>query len=418
MGQKLAEDLQQESNARHGRKRQTGMKTALVIGAGPAGLMAAEVLAAHGVAVTLCDAKPSFGRKFLMAGKSGLNLTKDEPFDVLKDHYFEASEALSPMLEAFDASAVQDWARGLGQPLFTGSTGRVFPEAMKASPLLRAWLARLDERGVRRFTRYRWRGWDGSAALFDTPEGQRALDADATILALGGASWARLGSDGAWRDTLATSGAEVAPFAPSNAALSVKWTHHMEPFLGTALKSVTWTAGTQVSRGEAIVSARGLEGGGLYALTPSLRSGYGLTVDLMPDVPQAKLEGALAAKSNKLRLAHWLKNTLRLPPVKVALYFEMRAGRLPQRADWARSVKELSVPHAGLRPIDEAISTAGGIRLESLTPDLMLKTRAGVFCAGEMLDWEAPTGGYLITACLATGRWAALGALRYLAKAA
>lgn len=394
------------------------MKTALVIGAGPAGLMAADVLAEGGVSVTLFDAKPSFGRKFLMAGKSGLNLTKDEPLSALQSHYVDSQEDLAPILAAFDAGSVQDWARGLGQPLFTGSTGRVFPKVMKASPLLRAWLERLDTLGVERLTRHRWLGWDDGMALFETPEGRTSCAAGATVLALGGASWARLGSDGAWRDILRDVGVAVAPFSPSNAALCVNWSDHMIPHFGAALKSLAWTAGDLTSRGEAILSARGLEGGGLYALTPALRAGAELTVDLVPDLSRDKLETELARKPAKLRLSHWLKNTLRLSPVKTALFFEMCAGRLPRRDAWVHTVKNLKIETAGLRPMDEAISTAGGVTFESLTPDLMLKARPGVFCAGEMLDWDAPTGGYLITACLATGRWAAQGALRYLAKAA
>lgn len=391
------------------------MTTALVVGAGPAGLMAAEVMASHGLAVTICDAKPSFGRKFLMAGKSGLNLTKDEPFNTLKQHYFEASDVLAPMLAEFEAQAVQDWARGLGQTLFTGTTGRVFPTVMKASPLLRAWLARLDDLNVRRLTRHRWLGWDGSAVIFETPEGRSTINADVTVLALGGRSWSKLGSDGAWCDAFATAGVALAPFAPANAALAVDWSSYMEPHFGAALKSVAWRAGDIKSRGEAILSARGLEGGGLYTLTPALRAGKSLTLDLAPDVRRDQLETALLRKPQKLRLTHWLKNTLRLSPVKSSLFFEMHGGQLPDRADWARSVKSLPVAHVGLRPMDEAISTAGGVCFDALTPDLMLKARPGVFCAGEMLDWEAPTGGYLITACLATGRWAGQGALRYLA---
>lgn len=391
------------------------MTNALVIGAGPTGLMAADTMANAGVRVVLCDAKPSFGRKFLMAGKSGLNLTKDEPLDEMVQQYSEASDALSPMLQDFDAEAVQEWAQNLGQEIFTGSTGRVFPKAMKASPLLRAWLARLDELGVERHVRWRWTGWQDGAARFETPEGESVIHADATVLALGGASWARLGSDGRWADLLAS---DVVPFAPSNAALEVAWSHHMNSHLGAALKSVAWRAGEMSSRGEATISARGLEGGGLYGLTPALRQGAPLFVDLAPDLSAEKLQKALDRKSPKLRLSHWLRNTLRLPPAKVALFFEMTAGSQVKRENWIDQLKNLKVQYAGLRPIDEAISTAGGVQFDALTPDLMLKSRPGVFCAGEMIDWEAPTGGYLITACLATGRWAGAAAVRYLSEAA
>jgi uncharacterized flavoprotein (TIGR03862 family) len=376
--------------------------------------MAADVLASNGIEVTLCDAKPSFGRKFLMAGKSGLNLTKDEPFELFIRHYFEASGHLGPMIAEFDAPRVMAWAKGLGQDVFTGSSGRVFPRTMKASPLLRAWLARLDGLGVRRLTRHKWVGWDRDAAVFDTVEGQVRLPSDVTVLALGGASWARLGSDGAWVDTVRQAGGKTRPFSPSNAGVAVDWSAHMRPFFGAAIKAVAWRAGAWQSRGEATLSANGLEGGGVYALTPALRAGAPLVVDLIPDVTVEKATRTLAAKPAGLRLSHWLKNTLRLSPVKTALFFEAVAGSPPQRDAWVQTIKNLTLNDIGLRPMDEAISTAGGVTFESLSPDLMLRARPGVFCAGEMLDWEAPTGGYLLTACFATGKRAGEGALRYL----
>jgi len=394
------------------------MAQALVIGAGPAGLMAAEELARAGHAVLVAEAKPSVARKFLMAGKSGLNLTKDEPFETLLPAYGQAADWLRPMLADFDAGIVQDWARGLGQELFTGSTGRVFPRAKKASPLLRAWLERLDGMGVVIRTRWRWLGWDGAAAVFDTPDGGQGVAAGATVLALGGASWARLGSDGAWAPVLAEKGVPLAPFAPSNAALAMGWSPHMAPHFGRALKSVRWMAGDLISRGEAVISKKGLEGGGLYPLTPALRAGLPLHVDLVPDLSHEGLRRRLAAASAKTTLSRWLKNGLRLPPQKVALFYEMTKGEPVTRADWVGLLKALPVRHAGLRPMDEAISTAGGVMRSGLTDGLMLKALPGVFCAGEMLDWEAPTGGYLLTGCFATGRWAGRSAADWLSAQA
>ena len=388
---------------------------AVVIGGGPAGLMAAEELARAGYRVLVAEAKPSLARKLLMAGKSGLNLTKNEPFDDLITQYGGARAWLAPMLRAFDAEAVQDWARGLGRDLFTGSTGRVFPREMKASPLLRAWLARLEELGVARRTRWRWTGWEGNCLSFETPEGMVRLRAGATVLALGGASWARLGSDGTWAAILAARGVALAPFQPSNAALSVEWSSHMAPHFGEPIKSVAWRAGAYQGRGEATLSVRGLEGGGIYPLTPALREGHPLVVDLLPDLSEADLAARLAKPRGKQSWASHLRRATKLSTVKLALLQEF--GRpLPQEAKpLAQLIKSLPVRHAGLCPLDEAISTAGGVRRDAMDEGLMLTALPGTFCAGEMLDWEAPTGGYLLTACLATGRWAGQAAARYLA---
>ncbi|SDJ01641.1 TIGR03862 family flavoprotein [Lutimaribacter saemankumensis] len=385
------------------------MTDALVIGAGPAGLMAAEALARAGRKVTIAEAMPSPARKFLMAGKSGLNLTKDEPFDTFLAAYGKAAPLLEPMIAAFGPAEVQAWASGLGQALFTGSTGRVFPTAIKASPLLRAWMARLGDLGVTLQRRWRWTGWDGDAVTFDTPEGPRAVTPAVTVLACGGASWARLGSDGAWAGW--TPG--TVPFQPSNAAIAVPWTDHMTAHFGAPLKSVEWRAGTLASRGEAVISARGLEGGGLYSLTPALREGAPLSVDLVPDLSLEKLSARLP-KTAKKGVSHWLKNGLKLPPAKIALFFEMTkgAGPLPQ-TEWVQNVKSLPIRNATLRPMDEAISTAGGLSFDALDEGLMLRGRPGTFAAGEMLDWEAPTGGYLLTACFATGLWAGKHAAQY-----
>ncbi|MEX5728082.1 putative flavoprotein (TIGR03862 family) [Rhodovulum iodosum] len=384
---------------------------ALVIGAGPAGLMAAEALARAGLSVLLAEAKPSPGRKLLMAGKSGLNLTKDEPAETFLAQYEEAAGPLAPMLRAFGPAEVAAWAEGLGQPVFTGSSGRVFPRAMKASPLLRAWLARLDAAGVRLETRWRWAGWRGESAVFQTSSGPVSVLADVTVLALGGASWARLGSDGAWADTLRAEGAAVAPFRPANVGLRVEWSSHMARQFGQPVKGVALCAGGRQVRGEFVVSRRGLEGGAIYALSRPLREGAPLIVDLMPNRTEAEIAERLARPRGKASLTAHLRKTLRLQGPRLALLYEC-ARPLPQGAALAARIKALAVPHGGPRPLDEAISTAGGVDWAGLDAGLMLTARPGVFCAGEMLDWEAPTGGYLLTACLATGRWAGQAAAR------
>lgn len=394
------------------------MSHALVIGAGPAGLMAAQELAAAGMQVTVCDAKPSVGRKFLMAGKSGLNLAKDEPLDLLLPHYFDAAGSLRPILQAFDADAVQDWARGLGQEIFTGSTGRVFPRAMKASPLLRAWLRRLGQAGVTLRPNMRWRGWQDGKTVFDGPQGPEIIRTDVTVLALGGASWARLGSDGAWVDMLTARGVGLAPFAPANVGLQIGWSAHMAQHVGKALKGVRFVAGPMTSRGEAVISRTGLEGGGIYEVSRAIRLHHRPVVDLMPDLSLEQVATRLARPRGKASLSTHMRKVLKLEPLKIALAQEL-ARPLPQDpAVLAQVLKNLRLHHQGLCPMDQAISVAGGVQFDALTADLMLKRVPGVFCAGEMLDWEAPTGGYLITACLATGRWAGRAAAAYAAAAA
>ena len=382
------------------------MTSALVIGGGPAGLMAADEMAARGLSVVLVEAKPTVARKFLMAGKSGLNLTKDEPFERFLDAYEEAAAALRPMLKAFGPEEVRAWAEGLGQEMFTGSSGRVFPRAMKASPLLRAWLGRLDGMGVDIRTRWRWVG-EADGFQFETPEGVQALRPDVTVLACGGASWARLGSDGAWAEWLEV---PVAPFQPANMGFLVEWSPHMAKHFGAPVKSVVLKAGEQQVRAEFVVSAQGLEGGGIYAVSRRMREGHGLTLDLLSDLSVDEVRKRLARPRGKASLANHLRKALKLDPVKQALLMEF--GR-PLPDDLAPLLKALPVRHAGPRPMDQAISTAGGIRLDALDEGLMLKDRPGVFAAGEMLDWEAPTGGYLLTACLATGRWAGQRAADY-----
>jgi uncharacterized flavoprotein (TIGR03862 family) len=338
-----------------------------------------------------------------MAGKSGLNLTKDESGAAFLSRY--DADWLGPIIAAFGPGEVVGWARGLGQELFTGSSGRVFPVTMKASPLLRAWLSRLATAGVEIRTRWRWAGFEGAGFAFDTPDGRQVLHPAVTVLALGGASWPRLGSDGAWVPWLAARGVAIAPFRPANMGLTVTWSDRMARHFGTPVKGAALVAGAERERGEFVISARGIEGGGIYAVSRAVREGAALTLDLAPDRSLAEVTGRLAKGPGSETLANWLRKALRLDPVKIALLQEW--GRpLPRDDRLARLVKALPVRHQGPRPIAEAISSAGGIARESLTGDLELRALPGVFAAGEMLDWEAPTGGYLLTACLATGCWA------------
>ena len=383
---------------------------ALVIGAGPAGLMAASRLAEAGVKVVIVDAKPSVGRKFLMAGKSGLNLTKDEPIDELLNVYGEAREWLAPMLRAFGPIAVRAWAEGLGQETFTGSSGRVFPKVMKTSPLWRNWMGVLATKDVEVRTRWRWTGWDGDALKFDTPDGQKVIEANATVLALGGASWARLCSDGAWAGWR---GEETAPFKPANMGFLREWSDFMKPHFGAPVKPVRLTVGEHSVKGEFVITARGIEGGAVYAISSELRDGGELLIDLMPDMGLKSVIAKLNRPRGKNSLSNHLRKTLGLKGVKAALLRE--AGPLPDTfTGLAKRIKALPLELNGPTPMDEAISTAGGVTQTALNDSLMLKSRSGVFCAGEMLDWEAPTGGYLITACLATGLHAGNSAVEYL----
>ncbi|EAQ03889.1 hypothetical protein OB2597_11616 [Pseudooceanicola batsensis HTCC2597] len=384
------------------------MATGVVIGGGPAGLMAAQEMSRAGLSVVLAEAKPSVGRKLLMAGKSGLNLTRDEAFDRFLGAYEEAAPHLRPMLERMGPETVRAWAEALGQDLFTGTTGRVFPRAMKASPLLRAWLGQLRGGGVEIRTRCRWTGWDGAGLTFDTPGGPTTLHPEVSVLALGGASWARLGSDGAWAEHF-----DIASFRPANIGIAVDWSDRMAPQFGLPLKAVALTAGGRSSRGECVITARGLEGAGIYALSRELRDHAPLSLDLTPDIPLDRLRHKLARRRRGDSLASHLRRTIRLDPAKRALLMEF--GR-PLPDDLAPLLKALPVRHHGALPLDQAISTAGGLPFRALDETLMLRDRPGTFAAGEMLDWEAPTGGYLLTACLATGLWAGRAAARYAAS--
>lgn len=386
------------------------MIDALVIGAGPAGLMAAEALAAAGRKVVIAEAKPSPARKFLMAGKSGLNITKAEPEDRFTAAYH--ADWLRPMLAEFGPDAVQDWCRALGQDVFTGSSGRVFPVAMKGSPLLRAWLARLGPAGVELRRGWRWEGFDGAAFAFRHAGGIESLRPKVTVLALGGASWSRLGSDGAWVPWLAAKGVEIAPFQAANMGFEMTWSSHMAPHFGRPVKGVALCLDSGLrERGEFVVSARGLEGGGIYALSRPLRDGARLTLDLFPDLTAE----TLAARLGKARGGDTLAARLRklgLAPVVVALVMEWLDRPLPALSELPALLKALPVPLGPPRPIDGAISVAGGLRQTALTADLELRALPGVFACGEMLDWEAPTGGYLLTGCLATGLWAGRAAAK------
>ncbi|MCO4823302.1 MAG: TIGR03862 family flavoprotein [Amylibacter sp.] len=388
------------------------MIDALVIGAGPAGLMATEMLADAGHSVVIADAKPSVGRKFLMAGKSGLNVTKSEDADAFLKAYNDASDWLKPSIEAFDNKEVITWSETLGQDTFVGSTRRVFPKTMKSSPLLRAWLLRLANKGVQFKTRWRWTGWSENTFTFETPDGPETITPKATVLALGGASWAKLGSDGAWTKLLAERGIETAPFEPSNMGVTVEWSNFMEPHFGKPLKNVAMSVGTVTRKGECVVSKSGLEGSLTYHFSSGFRAGELLHLDLLPDQNVETLQSKINAQSTKTSFANVLRKALKLDAAKSALVMEF--ARSTPRAALARAVKSLPIPYTGTAPIDLAISVAGGVRQADLTNDFMLKTAPGTFCAGEMLDWEAPTGGYLITACLATSRAAGVAAADYI----
>ncbi|TVT60708.1 MAG: TIGR03862 family flavoprotein [Azoarcus sp. PHD] len=413
-----------------------------VIGGGPAGLMAAEVLASHGIAVTVFDAMPSVGRKFLLAGRGGLNLTHSADSTHFLSQYGVRSAELAPMIDAFGPSALRDWAAALGIDTFVGSSGRVFPTEMKAAPLLRAWLARLRTNGVKFAVRHRWLGWgpspDASAQVlrFATPDGERSVSASAVVLALGGGSWAKLGSDGAWVATLRAQGIGVADLRPANCGFDVScgdgltpgWSaHFLERFGGAPVKSLaaqcTDPQGlTHTHSGECMISATGIEGGLIYALSAPLRDTLAaqgeatLHLDLAPGRSLARLSTDLSRPRGSRSLASHLQGQAGIKGVKAGLLREcLPAAVFADPAQLAAAIKALPLRLRAARPIDEAISTAGGVRFEDTAPGLMLKALPGVFCAGEMLDWEAPTGGYLLTACFASGRAAGQGTVDWLA---
>lgn len=381
----------------------------LIIGGGPAGLMAAEQLLGAMRRVVVVDAMPSMGRKLLMAGKSGLNLTKDEPQDAHITN-FTPDDWLEPMLRAFGPEQVQSWARGLGQDLFTGSTGRVFPKSMKASPLLRAWLARLAEQGVEFRNRWRWVGLQDGVFTFETPAGRHDVQPKRTVLALGGASWPRLGSTGQWVEILEPFGVNITPFQASNMGFARGWSAHMQPHFGKPIKPVRLTAGASIGRGEIVISARGIEGGGIYPLSPALRAGAPLQLDLLPDFTQNDVVAKLEKRRKGDSLSNHLRKAFRFDSTKIALLNECLHPLPDTPSELARLLKALHLSLDGPYPMTHAISTTGGIARDALSDGLELLALPGVFAAGEMLDWDAPTGGYLLTGCLASGRWAALAA--------
>jgi uncharacterized flavoprotein (TIGR03862 family) len=402
---------------------------AAVIGAGPAGLMAAEVLAQGGARVTVYDAMPSAGRKFLMAGRGGLNLTHSEPLPQFLAHYREAMPHLKAAIEAFSPEALREWSEVLGQPTFVGSSGRVFPKAFKASPLLRAWLRRLDSVGVQFALRHRWTGWDETGRLlFQTPDGPRAVGASATVLALGGASWPRLGSDGSWAEMLAAKGVGVSPLKAANSGFTAAWSDiFRDRFEGQPLKGVVLTFGPHTVRGEAIVTRTGIEGGAIYALSADLReailnSGQAtLNIALRPDLEINDLIARLSQPKGKQSFSNFLRKATHLPPAAIGLLQEAAKGSgvslsSLSPADIARLINAVPIQLTGTAPIARAISTAGGISFDELDTDFMIQRLPGFFAAGEMLDWEAPTGGYLLQASFATGAAAGRGALRYLQR--
>ena len=398
-------------------------KCAAVIGGGPAGLMAAEMLIMSGVPVTLHDAKPTVGRKLLMAGKSGLNLTYDEDIERFLDRFGDRRDVLEAHLRAFGPEEVKTWAKNLGSEIFTGSTKRVFPKEMKASPLLRAWLGRLGDMGLKIHTRHFWRGWaDDGALVFDTAGGPVTQRADATVLALGGASWPRLGSDGAWTGILAARDVGFTPLAPANCGFDCAWSDHFRSrFAGTPVKSCALAvAGTSIP-GDFVITGHGVEGGAVYTHSAALRQqiksrgAATLLVDLAPNRSEEKLAASLSRDRGKQSLSNYLRKAAGLDGAKANLLREKLPPTTFERPEkLASAIKSLGLTLTAPRPIAEAISSAGGVAFDGLNDSMMLRAMPGVFVAGEMLDWEAPTGGYLMTACLATGRAAGLGAVAWL----
>lgn len=398
-----------------------------IIGGGPAGLMAAEVLSQAGVQVDLYDAMPSVGRKFLLAGVGGMNITHSEAYPAFISRYAERSDQIASLLEGFDADALRAWIHGLGIETFVGTSGRVFPRDMKAAPLLRAWLKRLRDAGVVIHTRHRWLGWSADAALRLTcPQGELKVQADAVVLALGGGSWARLGSDAAWLPWLQARGVDISPLQAANSGFDVAgWSEVLKGrFAGAPLKNIALSLAGQAPRlGEFVLTGSGVEGSLVYAWSAQIREAITrdgsatVLLDLLPNKPVDKIEAALRKPRGSRSMAKHLNSQVGLDGVKAALLRELTGPEVfAEPARLAATIKALPITLVRPRPLDEAISSAGGVRFEAMDRHLMLTQVPGVFCAGEMLDWEAPTGGYLLTACFASGRKAGLGVLEWLRR--
>lgn len=406
---------------------QTPSQHVTIIGGGPAGLMAAEVLSQAGVRVDVYDGMPSVGRKFLLAGVGGMNITHSEAYPAFLSRYAERAPQMAPLLRGFGSDALCEWIHGLGIETFVGSSGRVFPTDMKAAPLLRAWLKRLRDQGVVIHTRHRWLGWtDDGGLLIHSPDGDKTVHSNAVLLALGGGSWSRLGSDGAWLKLLEDKGVPYAALQPSNCGFEVSgWSELMvSKFAGAPLKNVAIGLEEDKPRlGECVVTAMGIEGSLIYALSAPIREAINrdgsatVHIDLLPSKPLDKVMAALGKPRGSRSMSKHLHSQLGLDGVKAALLRELApAEHFHDPAQLAVDIKALPLTLVKARPLDEAISTAGGVPFEALDERLMLKQLPGVFCAGEMLDWEAPTGGYLLTGCFASGRAAGRGVLEWLQR--
>ena len=389
-------------------------KKILVIGGGPAGLMAADVAIRNGLKITVIDSMPTFGRKFLMAGKSGLNLTMNEDALSFKNRIIQDNKLIGKALDEFGPNEVIKWVNSLGIETFTGSTGRVFPKSMKASPLLRKWIKQLVDLGVVLKTRWKLIAISDTTATFQTPEGIVNETADGIILALGGASWPKLGSTGDWQSLFNSE--DIESFQPSNCSFLVSWSLKMSKYFGEPIKSIKLDAGHQSSRGEIMISKEGIEGGGIYPLSSALKKDLELKLDLLPDWNIEKISRLLTLPRGKASYSNILRKRLKLEPIKQAILREFAMDAFGEPNLLAKNIKSLRIPLNGTGPIQTAISTTGGIKLGSIDESFMLRSHPGVFCAGEMLDWDAPTGGYLLTTCMATGRMAGKFASQFVSR--